>query len=1205
MKINQSITLLDSGLNSDDSLEIMPLGDSPTTFASVGRQNVIIPPDNYGKLEDAWGAALVAGTSGIVSATKYMGHAVDTEGEWCYYILAGEGASLNSNSIIGVNLQNPDVAIRQVLVDEIELELDTDIVFKKASYIDGWIYWASGAYGPMKVNVDRAINYTTYKNSAWDSTETYSSTNVVLCADGGIYTANDAVSAGEDPPNDNTKWDLTAYAYANTAVDGVASLLDGSFDLVDFPPIVPVTGTYDDDVSRLYNNLRGKMFQFTYRWKYKDSGYTVTAPFSELFLSPDVESYSGEILNSFCTNNMIKLTFNGGSPVDIEYVELYVRMGQALSWQYVDKIDGGTDTYNFYNDFLMEVADDDTVNKLDNFIPTKTRALELLSENVLVLGGNTFIGDPGITPDVKLTVGWENVALNASGAVRYTAAIGEEIIVYPEGESPIYYNKVTLNTAISVGGVQEWDILVINLYYGPFTLLLDYIVTADDISGGITALRDSIIALINNGGVDVAAAYDGAPVGMSLTSGDFYVFTQGFAESLDTATSGMLFYAQDNDLAVNKWSQFTTGARHVFGITYFDRAMRPFAVATNGTMGVYVPTVPEEKGASEDYDWKNHIDWEILHEAPATAKYWQWFYAGNQNIDDFWFYVIDAADGSSATLTLTLTSLQDVQSTYPLSQVGPYVWEKGDRFRAITDTIVSGGDYGSLCDTKIDLEITSYDADTSKITVATSSSAEYGLGISSLVQIYRPKTAANDDLFFAFSKIYKTYVFSGNVYHEGDTRDQTGDTEGVNGAAGSFDKGDSYLIARAFNVALGSSPVGSLFLVESPSYSDFYDSAWYTMGKVNVRSNIGEVDLNNIAISNRLIQDTGINGLCTFEAADVVSLPDKHGQVNAMRQIGRVLRVIQQRKRTSFYVGMTELIDQNGNVNVVATSDSILGNQRELDGDWGTENPESVCQVDDKLFFWDLHNRAFMQDSENGAYAVSDNKMRKFFIELGDEIIEALYLSNDYLLSCDYEPITQTVHFYYYIEGVGERVMLYHLPSKRWVSSLNGLNHTTTYDVSGLMWAENRFFVVDDGKLYLMSTAANRREFVGNATKAAAFIKVVGNQDPLIPKIIDTVGLISNQHTAWTVDAITIPADPTTKVEQSSKALSTDWLTREGVTRAPVKRNQYTSGIYKYSDLFEGEKMRGRVVEVTFTLPTQTSGNIEVTAFEIGMTTSK
>lgn len=73
MKLNQSILLLNSGLNSDDSLEVMPLGDSPSTFASPGRQNVIIPPDNYGKLEDAWDAALLATTADLNLGTKLMG----------------------------------------------------------------------------------------------------------------------------------------------------------------------------------------------------------------------------------------------------------------------------------------------------------------------------------------------------------------------------------------------------------------------------------------------------------------------------------------------------------------------------------------------------------------------------------------------------------------------------------------------------------------------------------------------------------------------------------------------------------------------------------------------------------------------------------------------------------------------------------------------------------------------------------------------------------------------------------------------------------------------------------------------------------------------------------------------------------------------------------------------------------------------------
>jgi hypothetical protein len=137
-----------------------------------------------------------------------------------------------------------------------------------------------------------------------------------------------------------------------------------------------------------------------------------------------------------------------------------------------------------------------------------------------------------------------------------------------------------------------------------------------------------------------------------------------------------------------------------------------------------------------------------------------------------------------------------------------------------------------------------------------------------------------------------------------------------------------------------------------------------------------------------------------------------------------------------------------------------------------------------------------------------------------------------------------------------------------------------------------------------MSSTADRREFLGSTVKESASIKVVGNEMPLLPKIIDTVGVISNQHTGWAVDNVTIPADASTKVDQVSLVIDEDWLTREGIIRAPVKRNLYTTGVYNYGKLWEGEKMRGRVVKVTFTLPEQTSGKVEIAAFEIGMTTS-
>lgn len=1423
--IKQSISLVGSGLNSDDSLEAMPVGDSPTTYASPGRQNVIVPPDNFGKLEDAWGTALVAATDRGLGTT-YMGHVVDTDGIWCYYFLTGPGGSLSNHSVIGVNLRDA-TSVRVVMEDELELELDTDIKFKRAAYIDGWIYWASGQYGPKKIHVERAMNFTTYKDSAWDSAASYDDGDKVLYTDGGIYECQTDSTSGTPPPLDTANWVLDSYAYPNTAISGSASLLDGAFDLVELPPISPITGEYGDDTSRLYNNLRGKMFQFTYRWKYRNGGYSNTAPFSALFLPPDVESYNGEILNSFATNNVLTLYLDGGLEPLVEYVELFVRTGRELSWQYVDKLDAGATTYAFYNDYIMEVASDDMVNKLDNYIPKETRALELLSENVLVLGGNTY-GFNNVTPDVALTSGWEVRTLNAPGADVASLIIGGEVITYPpDSIKERHWAKVELG---SLGSITTGNFLYINLYWTSGTIGISYYLTASDVVDE-TTLRDRIISLINEEGLVLKATSAPPPesTGITLVAGDFCLYIDGGSNTINTVASEILF-TTSGAAAVNKWGQFTTGARHVFGITYFDRAMRPFAVAANASTKIYAPTVVEayidgDLLSSTSYEHKNYIDWEIRHEAPAEARYWQWFYAGC-NIQDFWFYAINSVTAATTEVSVVISSLQAVQTDFPLSQIGPYEWQRGDRLRVVTKA-ASMGDYGALADAVVDVEILAFATETSTLTIPTTASNSYDLGAGSLIEIYRPQTSANEDLFFAFGPIYETYIYSANVYHRGSTQDQYG-TSVDEGAKGRFDEGDSYLIARAYDTDLvtGASKT-DLFLVESKSYSDFYDSDWYEQGKINIRSNIGERELNNIAISNKLIQDTGINGLCTFEWDDTVVLPDKNGKINALVQVGNVLRVIQQRKRTSFYVGMTEFFNQDGTSQLVAT-DEILGNARELDGDWGTEHPETVVRVGDMVFFWDLHNRAMVQDSENGAVAISDNKMRAFFKSFGDELETAIADGDLYALSCDYHSVLQTLFFFYYTSSSGARMALYHLPSKRWISTMTGLSAiantivveygylynwyavsspnniaasgwhvptqgefeslgaylgctfswpnyydvpntaggalkevgmlhwsianvgaanstgfngrgasyrlqdgsfapeigttgqfwsssvfywyaainndsanlinafglpkygisvrlikdttalshgqtgvytgndgkvyrticigtqewladnlcetlyrngssipavtdnaawaalttgarcsfdndednafttttTVTTNVGGVIGAENRFFVVSEGNLHLMSDSADRREFVGSTTKEEAFIKVVGNENPLLPKIIDNVGVISNQHTGWTVDTITIPADATTKVDQLSKVFSADWLTREGITRAPVKRNAYTSGVYAYKNYWEGEKMRGRVVEVEFTLPSQTSGKVEVLGFEIGMSSS-
>lgn len=84
-------------------------------------------------------------------------------------------------------------------------------------------------------------------------------------------------------------------------------------------------------------------------------------------------------------------------------------------------------------------------------------------------------------------------------------------------------------------------------------------------------------------------------------------------------------------------SSFKTGAKHRFGLVYYDDGNRSSSVQLASVSDVYIPkpsdlaSAPNPAGGSGEW----YIDWEINHLPPSWATRYQWVYGGNTLTDDF------------------------------------------------------------------------------------------------------------------------------------------------------------------------------------------------------------------------------------------------------------------------------------------------------------------------------------------------------------------------------------------------------------------------------------------------------------------------------------------------------------------------------------------------------------------------------------------
>ncbi len=177
-----------------------------------------------------------------------------------------------------------------------------------------------------------------------------------------------------------------AYRYYNGVAGATyPTIISTTFALRNMPPTDRPTAVYSTDGARLQNLLLDTPFQFAYRYKYVDGGYSVYSPYSDVYLPLNPELYGGEIDGSLYENNKLTISFVRGDLDIIEYVEIVVREGNDGDWRFMDSITENVSSVDFYNDEKYESVDQGEVAKTEDAIPLQVADATLINENRLVL----------------------------------------------------------------------------------------------------------------------------------------------------------------------------------------------------------------------------------------------------------------------------------------------------------------------------------------------------------------------------------------------------------------------------------------------------------------------------------------------------------------------------------------------------------------------------------------------------------------------------------------------------------------------------------------------------------------------------------------------------------------------------------------------------------------------------------------------------
>ena len=987
-KLVQDIAFIPgSGLNSDNTLRFIPIGDSPyrlhITPVGEGENGVLTNMKGCEQVVIPANSLIEFTTSDVYSV---VGSFYNATLRACYYFIhslpydSGGGVYLYDNKLLRYNTDTETVDLLFLDTGNY-LGLSYDTMMKDIRMIETWLFFNPKGTEPKMIDVVMAYNYT--HTDTYAPASTYSTGNLVKFY-GGVFVATAAVAAGYTPSTHTSLWRRVGDAYGAGTYFGQDEF-DFCFDVIKQPPVKRLSFEYGSEpyyaAGYGANNVRGRVFKFAYRYQYFDNAYSVFSAHSAPSLPPDGEVYNGEIVGISTTNNHITFQIPLGLPAIIKSVDLAFQEGES-DWKIATSIDRQSQSllddlvqeYNFYNNEVYNSIDNTLPEIVYHAVPREAGAQEVINLNTLVYGrckeGFNSLAkeemDVVLTPvAVKLEESYEIGTLHRdngtvsgdTGTDYFTAEIepGDEF-GYPDR----YNSMLSLDGASTL--LTAGDIFSITLNGIKYT----YPVVAGDIDDD-ELLAEGLVAYI----------LSATPFSAFITElvGGWYLGFQDF--EYYPQVSECFFYTPLSSVAtLAKQSGFKTGAEHPFCIFYYDENLRRGDANISDGSTVYVPQFVEDTDV-DGTNFKYAIEWEVDHTPPSWARYWRWGKAENSLTSFFVQYTISAYGNEGSFSYFDITPLQTLKTTdetnwnqFPNSIIDEYVWEKGDRVRIITAANNPAGTdpLGALVDRIYDYEILKYD-DTTNYIYIQKQIAPSAVGENSLIEIYRPKKGTSVDLYYEFGPILPIIEDSvGERVHKGITQDQ--DTDAEVPATGTFTTGDVFHIIRTPSKYLLNNNFTVGVFHESMHYSDFYTSDYWDKGKAGFVSRIGEQTLNIIRYSNTYVQGTQLNGLTAFDPLKLREINDLYGNIRAIREVGDTLKVYQDTKASSILIGKQEYVDSRGNEQVM-TSDRTLGSIRYSPSAYGTVFAESITKNNRYIYGFDIYNGVMFRDSANGIFPIS------------------------------------------------------------------------------------------------------------------------------------------------------------------------------------------------------------------------------------------
>lgn len=1148
MAVND-IRTVTGGLNTDDSLLLVPPEDY--TDGENLRESLI----NAGSLESILGNTIIPTTViDPLAQNTVLGSCENKETNSILGFIYSEFSPTLYGSII-VEYSHTTKTLTKILetnsttTDYLNFHPDYKIIHPVI--MDDNLIWTDNYNEPRMINITKARNYTLNLTPG-------------------------------------TKKLTPAYTTINNIV----------LDFAKHPPIKAPICVYENDITDDFNNLRSNLYQFSYRWIYSDKGESVYSDVSLVPIRTPDEFVSGHYVLESYVNNRIKITLQTGDP-DVETIEVIWRNSNTGEWLLVERIEkydrngnvliASNISYDCYfknDNTRTAVTGGDTAF---SYVPQKAKYVELI-EDSRVSFANYIEGYDNIDIDVEIDVGnmLEHQYPNATAGKLMVDKGYTGIAFYTFFSLTFLYSTIGFEFVITVfgdGGVYDRAVVLNNK--SNFDDFFDELKERVDIICQKYKLQQSSWEF---GYLDFAPPPP-TPHGYYFVvpcQHNYYPY-----KTISPYKNAAVHWSRITDkILVQK-----TGAKHRVGIVYFDSLKRMGAVNNKGTVSVngvstgvseyYIPFPTQEKSF---WAWQYNSafyfkpSWVIRHLAPVWAKYWSWVYTKNTSMS-FWLqFPIMTIGLSEENVYFSVNyRINNWRDRHPRLNIEPWVFAKGDRVRFLCNTDdITGTNYvlTEYLDFEIEgtKEINTYDC----FLIQEFNYKSYDISPNTWVEIYRPKkfSASTDpEFYYTVGEIEEV---SPEGYHlsKNYTSQHLDPSGTLVPASGKFDFGDAYILCRNVTVAFAHKGV------ESPDFSDYYDSDVYNIGRPNmIDRNYKQVELKTgIRYGGKYIRDTNINRLAEFDYDDNDTVSEEYGEITGVRQVGFTLKVIQNHKLTSIYIGREQIKRPGGGTDMIIV-DNVLGSHEVSEESYGTYFPESVVVNQRHLYFYDHVNMAVVRDAPNGKFPISKYKVDEWFKTKSAyvaEHIDDMEIRAFYDKKYDEYGLTFCDKTFNYDSAEYNPTMIFHEPSNRWKPRRNFFNYTGTTSkpmISGYQTLGGLLFSWDGNANLYIHDSGQYNVFYGIYKNPK--IQIPSNIDPLKIKIFLACDVYSDKE--WTnLDTNNVETEPNAMYPDGMQSRTKTFRGKEGIYHADIMRdkNDIIQGTEKYK-LINGRRVRGQACKIT------------------------